>query len=240
MALSIFVWISSVLEGGNESDLAAAPAEIAAIAAVGSTVLVVNHAIQTRTRRPGYQQLGFPLVLAPVVLVPLVTIVITPPSTPVTGYLDWVNIYGVILVTGLGILGGLLTGLLVYLLVVWPVLLILDALRPRSTAGDLSLPEGYSGYATTLSRGQMAVLSGILIVAVAFAIAMTGVETEVTSSSSRQRMRDTFFTWITFQGEPIPSVCALLLVIAGVVLVRLSYRVSTTPALPETRKKSEH
>ena len=52
-------------------------------------------------------------------------------------------------------------------------------------------------------------------------------------------MRDTFFTWITFQGEPIPSVCALLLVIAGVVLVRLSYRVSTTPALPETRKKSE-
>jgi len=238
MALSIFAWISFVLEGGSENDLGAAPVVIGAIAAAGSYVLVVNFAIQTRTRRPGYTTLGFPLVLAPVVLVPLVTLAITPPSTPTPGYLDWVNIYGVILITGLGILGGLLSGLLLYLLVVWPVLLILDAVRPQPAPGDTTLPEGYSGYASKLSRGQLAVLAGILVSAVAFAIAMTGVD-DSASGSTRQRMRDTFFAWITFHGEPVPSAIALAFAIVIAVLVWVSYRVSRTPVLPETRPKRD-
>lgn len=223
MAVSVWAWGSFAI--GENQDLAAASAIITLASLAASFVLIVNLQVRIRFRRPGFESADVPLILLPVIAVPVVALVITPPSTPAPGYLDWVTIYGVILLTGLLSLLGALTAVLLYLLVVWPILLLIDAIRPsRETDGEPLAPDGLSGMTAEYSRGQLVVVAVILLASVAFALAMVNVYPDATGGTRQQRF-ETFLRWMTFRGEPLPSLLALGFALVAAAATWASYRV---------------
>jgi hypothetical protein len=136
-----------------------------------------------------------------------------------------VTIYGVILLTGLLSLLGALTAVLLYFLIVWPILLLIDAIRPsREPAGEQLAPDGLSGMTAELSRGQLVVVAVILLASVAFALAMVNVFPDATGGSRQQRF-ETLLRWVTFRGEPLPSFLALGFALVAATAIWASYRV---------------
>ena len=223
MAVSVWAWAAFAI--GDNQDLTAATAIITVASFAASFVLIVNLQIRIRFRRPGFESADVPLILLPGITIPVVALVITPPATPAPGYLDWVTIHGVIVLTGLLSLLGALSAVLLYLLIVWPILLLMDAIRPsRETDGEQLAPDGLSGMTAEFSRGQLVVVAVILLASVAFALAMVNVYPDATGGSRQQRF-ETLLRWMTFRGEPLPSLLALGFALVAAAATYASYRV---------------
>jgi hypothetical protein len=201
--LSVWGWIAFTL--GPEIATGGGALAAGGSLALG-TLLLAAVRYHRYTRFPDdtlAQEIRVPLLFAPVITSPLIFLAITPPGTAVEGFDPAINVYGLMAISALLMVGGVLAGILLFGLLVWPVLALIDAVVPPKTGTGLSL------LARKLSRAELAAVAVMVLAVVAWSTAMVAVHPEATGSS-RQRMAQTLIVWVTFRGEPLPSVLALL------------------------------
>ena len=222
--LSVWAWITLTIGAGSATDVSATgDGAVAAAAAVALGTLLLAAVRYSRYKRlPGdtvAQEIRVPLLLAPVVTSPLIFLVITPPETPVEGFDPAISVYGLIALAALLMVGGVLFGILLFGLLVWPVLALIDSVAPPKTGTGLSL------LARVLSRGELAVIGSMVLFAVVVAGALVMVYPEATGSRV-QRMVQTLIVWVTFRGEPVPSIVALIFAVLTIGAVWLHLRLN--------------
>jgi hypothetical protein len=210
--LSVWGWISFTLGPG----LATGGGAVAAGGSLALGTLLLAAVRYHRYKRfPDdtlAQEIRVPLLFAPVITSPLILLAITPPGTAVEGFDPAINVYGLIALSALLMVGGVLAGILLFGIIVWPVLALIDAVVPPKTGTGLSL------FARVLSRGELAAIGVMVLAMVAFGCALVAVYPEATGSRV-QKLTQTLIAWITFRGEPLPSVLALLFALTIVAAV---------------------
>jgi hypothetical protein len=206
---SVWGWIALTL--GAPGDVGGGPVVVAAAVCLGTLVLLARRWHQRRRAAAT----RMPLLALPVVTTPLILLAITPPEASTEGFLPGVGVGGVILATALLSIAGLLTAFVAAVVLVWPVLLLADAVRPP-VAGAA----GASGMARSLTRRELGGAGVLVSTLVGWAVAMTAVLPTSGSGSTRGRMVETLVVWATLRGEPVPSfvALALLLVAVGVIV----------------------
>jgi hypothetical protein len=149
------------------------------------------------------QEIRVPLLFVPVITSPLIFLAITPPGTAVEGFDPAIDMHALILLAALLTAGGVFSGILLFGIIVWPVLALIDAVVPPKTGTGLSL------LARKLSRGELTAAGVMVLATVACSCALVAVYPEATGSRP-QKIAQTLFVWVTFRGEPVPSLLALL------------------------------
>lgn len=155
------------------------------------------------------------LLLAPIIVVAVAMLIVTPPGTPTAGFdEDFSSIYQII---GLFVLLALVAVALgvgvVFLLIVLPVLAVVVSLRKGSAASIESFSGGLA------SRGELVCGALILPAALAFGTAIYSVAPDAGSGLTISRMGAQFMMWVTFQGELMPSIAAWIALAAMIALV---------------------
>jgi len=224
---SVWGWVRFTL--GADGDVGGGPAAAAIATATGSLVLVSLRFVQRpRQARDDADDAddGFdlPLLFLPVVTTPLILLAITPSDASTAGFLPWLPVAGVIGVTALLVLMGVLVGFVAFILLVWPALLLLDALRPPREGKPAG--RGLSRLSRQLSRVELAGAAVVTLMIVAFGFTMSLVNPGGSGATTRARIRDTFAVWVTGRGEPAPSWTALALVVTIALTIWLTGRAS--------------
>jgi hypothetical protein len=209
--VSVWGWIAFTLDGPGDG--AGGPGTSAIAVCLGSLVLLARRWYDRRRHPddPWGRHWRMPLLLLPIVSNPLLLLAITLiASRP--GYRSGADVSGLIGATVLLGVAGLFGSVLVVALLVWPVLLLVDAAFPAAAGTP-----GLSRMSRTLSRGELAGASILILSAVAFSCSLGMVYPDAPAQSMRGRMAQTLVAWVTFQGEPVPSVLAVLfaLVVIG-------------------------
>jgi hypothetical protein len=202
---SVWGWIALTLDAPG--DVGGGPVAVAVAVCLGTLVLLARRWHQ---RRRGVAP-RMPLLVLPVVTTPLALLAITPPDASTEGFLPGVGVGGVILATAVLSVAGLLTAFVAAIVLVWPALLLADAVRPP-VAGAA----GVSGMSRSLARCELAGAGVLVLALVGWAVAMTAVLPGSGTGSTRGRMVDTLLAWVTLRGEPGPSAVALALLCVAV------------------------
>lgn len=156
------------------------------------------------------------VILAPLVLTALVTAAITPPDLSTAGFGTDFPALAVIATLALLGLGATLCGLLGYFFVVFPIVLLIRAVRPGTSRTASSVL--YEG----LGRRQLVALAVALITVVVFAIFMTNVSDE--GGSRAQRRHADVVELFTLTGNPGAIVGVALSVAVLVVAIIVAAR----------------
>ena len=213
--VGIVSWILLILDGEP------AWSEFMAIHLI--TIVVANTLVSTLLLLSPFSKntekgtrMTFLVILSPVLLTALVAAVITPPSLPMDGFLEGAPPLGVIALIALLGLGATLCGLLVYFAIVFPVVLLVRAIRPETSRTASSVM--YEG----MSRRQLVTLAIAIPTLVTLVVFLSNVSDRGTSRGSRRRADlDELFT---LTGEPWAIigvvVCAAVLITAIVIAAR--------------------
>ena len=223
--VSVWAWVVFAIDAAPDSGGGA----VAAAGAVGlGSVVLFSLRYAQRNRAPEKHPASvvrMPLVALPVVTNPLIFLAITQPDLAIGGFEPRIEPYALIALSALLMLGGVLAGLLAFALVVWPVLALVDSVRPPGTGG-----RGVSSAARVLTRRQLGGLGGAALALVGWATAMASVFPDAEGPEAQQRLQ-TIAAWVTLRGEPVPSLVAL----AAMALLVAAVWCATRPARATAR-----
>jgi hypothetical protein len=209
--VSVWGWIAFTLD--EPGDGAGGPGTAAIAVCLGSFVLLARRWYDWRRHPddPRGRHWQMPLLLLPIVSNPVLLLAVTLIASK-QGFRPGADLPGLIGATALLGIAGLFSSLLIVALLVWPVLLLVDAVFPP--AADT---RGLSRMSRTLSRGELAGAAILIFAAVAFSCALGMVYPDAPAESMRGRMAQRLIAWVTLQGEPVPSILALFfaLVLVG-------------------------
>ena len=210
-AVALASWFALIRSG--EPDWGAFAAVFEGTIIVGNAVLVSIGYLNNRLREIRTAGTSFLLAVLPIVLC-FVIFAATSAGVSAQDFDDDIPVIGAIALLCFLALAAALGGLLLFLMVVLPAVWLLRAIRPTTTN------EG--GVYFGMSRGELAGAAFVFPSVILLAIAMVNM-VSASGGSSRERRAEQLIAFITFQGEPLPTLLAWV-AIAGIVISLLVYR----------------
>ena len=180
----------------------------------GNAVLASIGLLDERLREIRTVGTSFWLAVLPIALC-FVVFAVTSGGVSAEEFDDEMSAVGAIALLCFLALAAALAGLLVFLMVVLPSVWLLRALRPAA--------KNEGGVYFGMSRGELFGAAFIFPSVTLFAIAMVNMVAGLSGGSRRERQAEQIIAFITFQGEPLPTLLAWLGV-AGIVVSLLVYR----------------
>ena len=210
-AVALASWFALIRSG--EPDWGAFAAVFEGTIIVGNAVLVSIGYLNNRLREIRTAGTSFLLGVLPIVLC-FVVFAATSAGVSAQDFDEDIPVIGAIALLCFLALAAALGGLLLFLMVVLPAVWLLRAIRPTTTN------EG--GVYFGMSRGELAGAAFVFPSVILLAIAMVNM-VSASGGSSRERRAEQLIAFITFQGEPLPTLLAWV-AIAGIVISLLVYR----------------